>query len=90
MLYNLRSRKFHKTLNGENPSSDMLAVKSGISPRSAGPEQHDNTPPAGRAEGLNGLVLSDYTSTDKQDIQCQLLVGIWWNAKEIIYKSMEL
>ena len=47
---NYRPRKFHRTLNGENPSCgyrDMVSA----SLAAARPDRDDNTPPAQRAEG---------------------------------------
>ena len=52
-VHNHRARQFHRTSNGENPSSgsrDMGATNSG-SRAPARPDRDDNTPPAQRAEG---------------------------------------
>ena len=49
-LHNYRSRQFHRTSNGENPSSGYRDMGS-ASLAAARPDRDDNTPPARRAEG---------------------------------------
>ena len=53
-VHNYRPRQFHRTSNGENPSSgyrDMGSASLAAARPAARPDRDDNTPPARRAEG---------------------------------------
>ena len=50
-MHTYRPRQFHRTSNGENPSSGYRDMGSAIWQPAARPDRDDNTPPARRAEG---------------------------------------
>ena len=53
-VHTYRPRQFHRTSNGENPSSgyrDMGSASLAAARPAARPDRDDNTPPARRAEG---------------------------------------
>ena len=52
LVHNYRPRQFHRTSNGEHPSSGYRSRDMGsASLAAARPDRNDNTPPAQRAEG---------------------------------------
>ena len=59
-VHNYRPRQFHRTSNGENPSSGYRDM--GSASLAAARPNHDNTPPAWRAEGVK-ISWSGYCPT---------------------------
>ena len=78
-VYNYRPRKFHRTLNGENPSCryrDMVSA----SLAAPHPDRDDNTPPARRAEGWKKMSRSWPRSNLRHSVQLIYLFFVLWQA----------